>query len=84
VLWVRSVTQQQLFQLGCLVQRYAGIVLFVGVLLLASFSVGLKSASIETKVDRLWVEGKSLIFSHTLGKFTGDFNDGLSWKICIF
>ncbi|XP_059471270.1 protein patched [Neocloeon triangulifer] len=56
VLWVRSVVQQHLFQLGCFVQRYAGIVLFFAALLLAACIIGLKSAKFETKVDKLWVE----------------------------
>jgi hypothetical protein len=67
------VTQQHLFQLGCLVHRYAGIVLFVGVLILASFCVGLKSASAETKVDQLWVEGE-LIFSLSFGGYVFEEN----------
>ncbi|KAF4526082.1 hypothetical protein B566_EDAN007575 [Ephemera danica] len=54
---VRAKAQSQLFQLGCFVQSHAGKVLFVAALLLASFSVGLKSAHVQTKVDRLWVEG---------------------------
>jgi patched 1 protein len=57
-LQVRARAQSQLFQLGCFVQRHAGKVLFVAALLLASFSVGLKSAHVETKVDRLWAEGE--------------------------
>jgi hypothetical protein len=34
-------------------------VLFVAILVLATFCVGLKSAQVHTRVDQLWVEGKN-------------------------
>ncbi|XP_021939583.1 protein patched isoform X2 [Zootermopsis nevadensis] len=55
-LWLRARLQSQLFQLGCFLHRHAGKVLFVGVLVLATFCVGLKSAKVHTRVDQLWVE----------------------------
>ncbi|XP_063239039.1 protein patched [Bacillus rossius redtenbacheri] len=55
-LWARGLLQQQLFQLGCFVQRHAGKVLFVAILVLATFCVGLKSAQVHTRVDQLWVQ----------------------------
>lgn len=42
---------------GRRVQRDAGKALFVGLLIFLPFIVALKSATLETKVDRLWVEG---------------------------
>jgi hypothetical protein len=58
-LWLRARLQSQLFQLGCFLHRHAGKVLFVAILVLATFSVGLKSAQVHTRVDQLWVEGKN-------------------------
>jgi hypothetical protein len=46
-LWVRSKLQEELYQLGRLVQQHAGKVLFTGVLLLASLTIGLKSVILE-------------------------------------
>lgn len=57
-LWLRARLQGQLFQLGCFLHRHAGKVLFVAILVLATFCVGLKSAQVHTRVDQLWVEGK--------------------------
>ncbi|KAJ8872731.1 hypothetical protein PR048_026345 [Dryococelus australis] len=56
-LWVRARLQTQLFQLGCFLQRHAGKVLFVAILVLSTFCVGLKSAQVHTRVDQLWVQG---------------------------
>ncbi|KAI9550392.1 putative hedgehog receptor patched [Daphnia sinensis] len=55
-LWLRTKLQWHLFHLGRFVQRHAGKVLFVGLLVLSTFCVGLKSASIQTDVEKLWVE----------------------------
>ncbi|KAJ4449051.1 hypothetical protein ANN_00446 [Periplaneta americana] len=55
-LWLRARLQNQLFQLGCFLHRHAGKVLFVAILVLATFCVGLKSAQVHTRVDQLWVE----------------------------
>jgi hypothetical protein len=59
-LWLRARLQSQLFQLGCFLHRHAGKVLFVAILVLATFCVGLKSAQVHTRVDQLWVEGKTV------------------------
>lgn len=56
-LWVRTKLQSYLHDLGFFIQKNAGKVLFVGLLVLITFCVGLKSATIETNVERLWVEG---------------------------
>nr|XP_027232771.1 LOW QUALITY PROTEIN: protein patched-like [Penaeus vannamei] len=55
-LWLRTKLQWQLMQLGVFAQRHAGKVLFVALLVLATFCVGLKSATLLTDVQRLWVE----------------------------
>ncbi|XP_054162571.1 protein patched-like [Oppia nitens] len=55
-LWLRAKLQTYLYDLGHFIQRNAGKVLFVGLLVLITFCVGLKSAVIETNVERLWVE----------------------------
>ncbi len=48
--------QTHLYNLGCFIQHHCGKVLFVGLLLLSLCSVGLKTAQIETNVEKLWVE----------------------------
>ena len=55
-LWVRSRLQEELFQLGLLLQRHAGKVLFTGILLLATFTIGFKSVKLEDRIEKLWVE----------------------------
>ncbi|XP_075216920.1 protein patched isoform X2 [Lycorma delicatula] len=55
-LWFRAKLQAHLFQLGCFLQCHAGKVLFVAILVLSSFCVGLKSAVVHSKVEQLWVE----------------------------
>lgn len=57
-LWVRTKLQVQLLQLGLFSHKHAGKVLFVALLALATFCVGLKSATLLTDVEKLWVEGK--------------------------
>ena len=57
-LWLRSKMQRELFKLGCFIHRHSGKVLFVGCLILATFCVGLKSAHMESRVEKLWVQGK--------------------------
>ena len=47
---MRSKLQEELYQLGRLIQRHAGKVLFTGVLLLASLTIGLKSVILEVRV----------------------------------
>jgi len=58
--WIRWQLQWRLFGLGCFIQRHAGKVLFLGILLLSLCCVGLKTAALETTVERLWVEGTPL------------------------
>ncbi|XP_069156937.1 protein patched [Procambarus clarkii] len=55
-LWVRTKLQMQLLHFGVFCQRHAGKVLFVALLVLSTFCVGLKSATLLTDVQRLWVE----------------------------
>jgi hypothetical protein len=39
-------------------QNHAGKVLFVGLLVLATLTIGLKNTAIESRVEKLWIEGK--------------------------
>lgn len=53
----RAKLQSYLYNLGCSIQKHAGKFLFVGLLMLITFCVGLKSVTMEINVERLWVEG---------------------------
>ncbi|KAI0231125.1 hypothetical protein LSAT2_018506 [Lamellibrachia satsuma] len=55
-LWLRWHLQTHLYNLGCFTEKHCGKVLFLGLLLLSLCCVGLKTASLETNVERLWVE----------------------------
>jgi len=55
-LWMRSHLQEELYQLGKLIQAHAGKVLFTGFLLLGTFTIGIKSAVMEDRIEKLWVE----------------------------
>lgn len=59
VLWLRSRLQHQLKALGSFVDVHAGKVLFVSLLIIATFSVGLKSATFHTDIEALWSEPPS-------------------------
>lgn len=65
---MRSVFQSHLYSLGCSIQKHAGKVLFVAILVLSTFCVGLKSATVHSKVHQLWIQGKfyPFFFSNTL------------------
>ena len=82
-LWVRSRIQEELYQLGLLLQRHAGKVLFTGILLLATFTIGLKSVQMEDKIEKLWVEeggrlDRELAYvEETLGPGSGGINQML-------
>ncbi|KAL0278830.1 UNVERIFIED_CONTAM: hypothetical protein PYX00_000524 [Menopon gallinae] len=76
-LWLRARLQAHLFALGCFLHRHAGKVLFVAILVLATFCVALKSATIQTRVEDLWIEEggrleKELRYTQkTLGEASG-------------
>ncbi|GAB1608434.1 protein patched homolog 1-like [Argonauta hians] len=55
-LWVRCHLQRQLFSVGCFIQLHYGKVLFLGLLLLSLFCFGLKTGTLETNIEQLWVE----------------------------
>ena len=57
-LWIRAQVQNNLFKLGYKQQRNAGKFLLFGFIILASFSACLKSAIVETRLEKLWVQGK--------------------------
>ncbi|GJQ68800.1 putative hedgehog receptor [Trypoxylus dichotomus] len=56
ILWVRSKIQRQLLYLGNFVDTHAGKVLFVGLLVIATFCVGLKSSTFHSDIEQLWAE----------------------------
>ncbi|XP_053325363.1 protein patched homolog 2 [Spea bombifrons] len=60
-LWLRAKFQALLFSLGCSIQRHCGKVLFIGLLVFGALAVGLRVASIETDIERLWVEAGSRV-----------------------
>uniref|UniRef100_A0A0K2T4G9 Protein patchedlike [Bombus terrestris] n=2 Tax=Lepeophtheirus salmonis TaxID=72036 RepID=A0A0K2T4G9_LEPSM len=80
-LWFRSKIQKELYQLGKFIQKHPGKVLFVGFLILSALCVGLKSAKVENRVEKLWVEEggrlqKELEFvQNTLGKGAGSISE---------
>ena len=80
---MRSRLQEELYQLGLLLQRHAGKVLFTGILLLATFTIGLKSVQLEDKIEKLWVEeggrlDRELAYvEKTLGPGSGGINQML-------
>ena len=55
-LQIRARVQKSFYELGAFVQQNAGLVLFMGLLLLISSSIGLKSVSFENNIENLWVE----------------------------
>ncbi|KAG8179321.1 hypothetical protein JTE90_021988 [Oedothorax gibbosus] len=55
-LLIRAFFQKRLFKLGCCIQRNPFNTLFVGVFVLSVLCVGLKSPTMETNVEKLWVE----------------------------
>lgn len=56
VLWLRGKTQRQLHSLGTILDNHAGKFLFVSLLAIATFSVGLKSMMFHTDIELLWAE----------------------------
>lgn len=56
ILWVRGRIQRQLRSLGGILDMHAGKFLFVSVLAIATFSVGLKSMTFHSDIELLWAE----------------------------
>lgn len=56
MLWLRGRLQQQLRYLGFFLDAHAGKVLFVSLLIIATFCVGLKSATFHSDIELLWAE----------------------------
>ncbi|KAJ8955478.1 hypothetical protein NQ318_003579 [Aromia moschata] len=56
VLWVRGRIQRQLRALGGILDTHAGKFLFVSVLAITTFSVGLKSMTFHSDIELLWAE----------------------------
>jgi patched 1 protein len=59
ILWVRGRIQRQLRSLGRILDTHAGKFLFVSVLAIATFSVGLKSMTFHADIELLWAEPSS-------------------------
>jgi hypothetical protein len=51
--------QKRLAALGRSVAEHAVKVLLFGVIVMAVFCFGIKNATMENRVDKLWVEGKN-------------------------
>ena len=77
---LRKKFQKYLYDLGCFIQRNPGSVLFVGLLALVTFCLGLKTATVETNFEKLWVEvggrlGKEIEYvKQTMGEGFGNTN----------
>ncbi|CAG9816535.1 unnamed protein product, partial [Phaedon cochleariae] len=56
ILWVRARIQRHLRSLGDILDAHAGKFLFVSLLALATFSVGLKSVTCHSDIELLWAE----------------------------
>ncbi|XP_050403061.1 protein patched homolog 1 isoform X2 [Patella vulgata] len=80
-LWLRLHLQKYLYSTGCFIQLHCGKLVFVGILLLSLCCVGLKTGTIETNVEELWVqEGgrleKELEYTRkTIGEGSGTSNE---------
>lgn len=59
----RTWLQDKFFAAGVHIHKHAGKVLFCGLLALVASCAALKSAAIETRVDKLWVAGESVSLS---------------------
>uniref|UniRef100_A0A915KXJ6 Uncharacterized protein n=1 Tax=Romanomermis culicivorax TaxID=13658 RepID=A0A915KXJ6_ROMCU len=63
-LWIQKI----LFGLGCFIQRNFILVLVLGIINLATFSLGLLNLRIETNIEKLWVD--------TYGQLHGEMEHG--------
>lgn len=61
-LYLRSLLQTFLFNLGCKIQRHSITVILIGLCVLCLFTIGLKDARIETDLDKLWVQKHGRLF----------------------
>lgn len=59
MLWLPGRLQQQLRDLGFFLDAHAGKFLFVSLLIIGTFCVGLKSATFHSDIDLLWAEPPS-------------------------
>ncbi|XP_066152815.1 protein patched [Euwallacea fornicatus] len=56
ILWIRSRIQRQFKSLGKTLETHSGKFLFVSILTIATFSVGLKSMTFQSDIELLWAE----------------------------
>lgn len=61
---VKASVQSTLYDLGLTIRKNAGLVLFVGILIFLTSSIGIKSINYENNFENLWVEGRTHIFSN--------------------
>lgn len=57
-IWFRAYFQKELSQLGRFEHKHAGKVIFVAIVALTVFFVGIKSSQIHHKVEQLWIPRK--------------------------
>lgn len=55
---IKSKFQSNLYDLGSVIQRNAGLILFAGILIFLTTSIGIKSINYENNFENLWVEGR--------------------------
>ena len=56
---VKASIQSALYDLGLVIQKNAGLILFAGLLIFLTSSIGIKSINYENNFENLWVEGRS-------------------------
>lgn len=55
---VKASVQSSLYDLGLVIQKNAGLILFAGILIFLTSSIGIKSINYENNFENLWVEGR--------------------------
>ena len=56
---LKTSIQSTLYELGLVIQKNAGLILFAGILVFLTSSIGIKSINYENNFENLWVEGRS-------------------------
>lgn len=55
-IYLRHLFQSHFFKLGRSIEKHAGIIIFIAVLVLGTFCLGLKNVVIHSNVNQLWLE----------------------------
>lgn len=58
---IKSRIQSNFYDFGHFLQRNAGLILFAGILIFLTTSIGIKSINYENNFENLWVEGKRIL-----------------------